>query len=150
MRSVTHSPRRLQMTNKTDLTAYIASKIEASKKTEKEIARDAGITSNDFVSMIEVGNFKIPMDTVLALADALGASRAEVVRRVLEADYPDVLEVIDALLPDMPTTEDEIALIRSYRFLKGRGIIDDNGCELRGLGRKGRESGWATISRKRS
>jgi hypothetical protein len=44
-------------------------------------------------------------------------------------------------------SEPEIMLIRARRFLVGKGIIDDTGCELRGLGPKGRASGWARISR---
>jgi transcriptional regulator with XRE-family HTH domain len=135
------------MTKKEELALFIASKIKASRRTQREIARDAGIPNSNFLSMIKTGDAKIPMSRVPSLADALGVPRAELLRRVLEADHAQVLEVLDAILSEMPVAEDEIALMRAYRFLKLKGIIDAAGCEIRGLGKKGRASGWARISK---
>ena len=39
------------------------------------------------------------------------------------------------------------SLMRGYRALRQKGIIDDTGVELRGLGPMGRASGWAKVSR---
>jgi len=135
------------MTKKAELALFIANKIKASRRTQREIARDAGIPNSNFLSMIKAGDAKIPISRVPALADALGVHRADLLRRVLEADHPEMFAIIDSVLPELPATDDEVALIRAYRFLKGKGIIDGDGCELRGLGPKGRASGWARISR---
>jgi Ni,Fe-hydrogenase III large subunit len=55
--------------------------------------------------------------------------------------------IIAMILPELPNTEDEVMLMRGYRILREKGIIDDHGVELRGLGPKGRASGFAKISR---
>ena len=135
------------MTKKEQLAIFIAAQIKASRRTQREIARDAGIPNSNFLSMIKKGDAKIPLGRIPALADALGIARADLLLRVLEADQPEMFSIIDSVLPDMPVTEDEVAMMRAYKFLKGRGIIDAAGCELRGLGKKGRASGWARVSK---
>ena len=58
----------------------------------------------------------------------------------LNAQEPALAAVFAALQPELPTTDDEVALMRAYRVLREKGIIDDRGVELRGLGPKGRAS----------
>lgn len=135
------------MTKKAELALFISGKIKASRRTQREIARDAGIPNSNFLSMIKTGGAKIPISRVPALADALGVHRADLLRRVLEADQPEMLAIIDSVLPDLPITADEIALLRGYRILRQEGVLDGSGVQIRPLRQKGAARDWATISK---
>jgi transcriptional regulator with XRE-family HTH domain len=136
------------MTTKKQLLAdYIAARIALTGKTQREIAQEAGIASINFISMLKCGKAKVPLARVPALAAALGASYVDLMFLCLNAQEPALAAVFAALQPELPTTDDEVALMRAYRVLREEGIIDDKGVELRGLGPKGRASGWAKISR---
>ena len=135
------------MTKQQQLSAFIAAKIKASRRTQKEIARDAGIPNANFLSMICSGAAKVPLQRVPALADALGVHPADLLRRCLEAYEPKLLAVIDLVLPDLPTTADERALLRGYRILKQNGVVGTDGVEIRGLRKTRKSPDWSTIRR---
>jgi transcriptional regulator with XRE-family HTH domain len=135
------------MTTKKQLLAdYIAARIALTGKTQREIAREAGIASINFISMLKCGKAKVPLARVPALAAALGAPYVDLMFLALNAQEPALAAVFALLQPELPTTEAEVALMRAYRALRDKGIIDDKGVELRGLGPKGRASGWARVS----
>lgn len=136
------------MTTKKQLLAdYIAARIALTGKTQREIAQEAGIASINFISMLKCGKAKVPLARVPALATALGAPFVDLMFLALNAQEPALAAVFAALQPELPTTDDEVALMRGYRALRKKGVIDDKGVELRGLGSKGRASGWARIAR---
>jgi hypothetical protein len=135
------------MTNQKQLAALISAKVKASRRTQREISRDAGFPNQNFLSMICSGKAKVPLARVPALADALGMHRAELLRLCLEAYEPDLLAVLQLVLPDLPTTSDEIALVRGYRILKEKGVIGTDGVEIRGLRKSRKSPYWSTISR---
>jgi hypothetical protein len=97
--------------------------------------------------MMKAGSAKVPLRRVPALAAALDVPVIDLVWRCLDAYEPEVVQMLKAAMPECPMSEPEIMLIRAHRFLVGRGIIDDDACELRGLGPKGRASGWAQITK---
>jgi transcriptional regulator with XRE-family HTH domain len=131
-----------------ELAHYITVHIALTGRTQREIARDAGIPSQNFLSMLKSGTAKLPLARVPALADALEVPRVDLLWLCLRAHAPELTEVLESVLPELPTSDDEVALMRGYRALREKGILDGTGCELRGLGPKGRSSGWAKISRK--
>src|SRR5689334_3415766 len=135
------------MSKKQQLAVFIAGKIKASRRTQREIARDAGIPHSNFLSMICSGTAKVPLGRVPALADALGVHRGEFLRQCLEAYEPDLLAVIDLVLPDNPMTADEVALLRGYRILRQNGVVGADGVEIRGLRKSRKSAHWSTISR---
>lgn len=135
------------MTKHEQLSAFIAAKVKASRRTQREIARDAGIPNQNFLSMICSGKAKVPLARVPALADALGVHRAELLRLCLQAYEPELLSVLRLVLSDTPTTSDEIALLRGYRILKQKGVIGTDGVEIRGLRKSRKSAHWAKISR---
>ena len=135
------------MTKKQELAHFLEAHIILTGKTQREIARDAGIPSTNFISMMKAGNAKVPLRRVPALAAALDVPVIDLLWRCLQAYEPEVVKILETVMPEGPMSEPEKMLIRAHRFLVGRGIIDDDGCELRGLGPKGRASGWAKLSR---
>jgi hypothetical protein len=139
--------RQQRMTDKVvELAKYIATHIALSGRTQREIARDAGIPSRNFISMMKAGTAKVPLRRVTALATALHVPVIDLLWRCLQAYEPEVVKILETVMPEGPMSEPEIMVIRAHRFLVGKGIIDDDGCELRGLGPKGRASGWARIA----
>ena len=136
------------MTTKKQLLAdYIAARIALTGKTQREIAQEAGIASINFISMLKCGKAKVPLARVPALATALGAPFVDLMFLALNAQEPALAAVFAALQPELPTTDDEVALMRAYRILREEGVIDDKGFEIRGLGANRRASKWARVSR---
>jgi transcriptional regulator with XRE-family HTH domain len=135
------------MTTKQELAHFITVHIALTGKTQREIAQEAGIASQNFLSMLKTGGAKVPLRRVPALAAALDVPAIDLMFMCLKAQEPELALILATLLPELPNSEDEVMLLRGYRILRERGIIDDQGVELRGLGPKGRASGFAKISR---
>jgi transcriptional regulator with XRE-family HTH domain len=136
------------VTPKQKLAQYIAARIALTGKTQREIAKEAGIASQNFLSMLKSGDAKVPLRRVPALAAALDVPAIDLMFTCLKAQEPELAEILAAILPELPSSEDEVMLMRGYRILREKGIVDENGVELRGLGAKGRASGWSRIARK--
>jgi hypothetical protein len=93
--------------------------------------------------MLKSGDAKVPLRRVPALAAALDVPAVDLMFMCLKAQEPELTEILATILPELPSSEDEVMLMRGYRILREKGIVDDNGVELRGLGAKGRASGWS-------
>jgi hypothetical protein len=135
------------MTTKQELAHFITVQIALTGRTQREIADEAGLPNQNFLSMLKSGTAKVPLRRVPALAAALDVPAVDLMFRCLRAQEPELAAIIAMILPELPNTEDEVMLMRGYRILREKGIIDDHGVELRGLGPKGRASGFAKISR---
>ncbi len=129
------------------LADYIAARIALSGKTQREIAKEAGIASVNFISMLKCGKAKVPLARVPALAAALGAPYVDLMFLSLNAHEPALAALFAALQPELPTTDDEVALVRAYRVLREEGVIDGKGFEIRGLGASPRTSKWSRVTR---
>jgi transcriptional regulator with XRE-family HTH domain len=137
-------------TKKQDLAQFLESRIKLTGKTQREIAREAGIPSINFISMMKAGKAKVPLRRVPALAAALDVPPIDLMFRCLKAQEPELTAILASLLKEVPRTADEIALLRGYRILREQGVLDEDGVELRSLGAKGRKRAWATITRNAS
>jgi transcriptional regulator with XRE-family HTH domain len=136
------------MTTKKQLLAdYIAARIALSGKTQREIAQEAGIASINFISMLKCGKPKVPLARVPALAAALGSPYVDMMFLCLNAQEPALAALFAALQPELPTIDDEVALVRAYRVLPEEGVIDGKGFEIRGLGANPRTSKWSRVTR---
>jgi transcriptional regulator with XRE-family HTH domain len=133
-------------TKKKLLADYIAARIALTGKTQREVAKEAGIASVNFISMLKCGKARVPLARVPAFATALNASFVDLMFLCLNAQEPALAAVFAALQPELPTTEDEVALMRAYRVLRKEGAIDGNGFEIRGVGARGRTARWAKVS----
>ncbi len=90
----TESKKRGDLNQVTSPTAlYLASLIDASPKTQAQIAQELGYNPN-IVSMIKFGRFKVPTEKLKLFADVLGADHKEMVDRVLKEYIPGTLEEV--------------------------------------------------------
>lgn len=88
---------------------YVTRQIHLSGKPQKQIAREAGFATGNMITMIKLGQTKIPINRVPALAKAIGADQAHLLRLVLgeyEAGVAAIVE--DALGPLVTVNERKI------------------------------------------
>lgn len=83
------------MTRPTSPTArHLFDAIERSPKTQREIAREAGFTSPNILSMIKNGETKVPMRRITRLAEALDISPGAFINIALHEYHPDLHAVL--------------------------------------------------------
>ncbi|MBK0401209.1 helix-turn-helix transcriptional regulator [Limibaculum sp. M0105] len=83
-------------------------------KTQKEIAREVGFVRPNFISMLKTGDAQVPPARVPELAEALGVSRSELMRRVLAQDHPEIWRAIRDSGYD-PIELHEVELLDKFR-----------------------------------
>ena len=103
------------MTSK--VAAYLTSEISKSRKTQKQIARESGFSTPNILSMIKGGETKLPIARVPALAKSLESSPQKLLRLCLEEYEPELLKVIDRVLPGGFLTDEEEFLIQVLRSI---------------------------------
>ncbi len=94
---------------------FLANAIRSSPKTQKQISREVGFPAANFLSMVKTGESKLPVNRVPALAKALGVSPQHLLRLCLEEYEPELLDVIDRVLPGGFLTDDEEFLVLVLR-----------------------------------
>ena len=119
------------------LANYIASRIDASAKTQTEISKEAGFPHPNFLSMIRTGKAKVPIARVPALADALEVPHQELLQRCMEAYQPEVHRVLQFVIPAYSMTPDELMVLRGYRELRRTGLVGADGVRILPLRGKG-------------
>lgn len=122
------------------LAIFIAAQIDVSRKTQGEIAKEAGFPHANFLSMIRTGKAKLPLARVPALADALDVPQQDLLQRCLEAYYPEMDRVLRFILPAYSMTSDELMVLRGYREMKRLGLVGTDGVRIlpiRGKGKGG-------------
>jgi transcriptional regulator with XRE-family HTH domain len=75
--------------------ARVADLLEASGKTQREIARDLGYRHPNILSMFKTGVTRVPIDKVAPLAFALGADERELVRLWVSTYMPEVKAMLE-------------------------------------------------------
>jgi transcriptional regulator with XRE-family HTH domain len=102
------------MTNQQEIAVLIGSRIDASGKTQTEIAEEVGFEQN-FLSMIRNNKAKVPIGRILALADSLDIPREELLRKCLDAYDPDLHAALTLVFPGMSFTQEEVDLVKLVR-----------------------------------
>ena len=74
---------------------YISAQLEACGKSQKKVAKEAGFTNPNILTMIKQGLTKLPIKRVNDLAEALGVNKAKLMRMVLQEYQPEILEAIE-------------------------------------------------------
>ncbi|MER9496319.1 XRE family transcriptional regulator [Mesorhizobium sp. M0320] len=91
----------------------------AGRKTQNDIAFEAGFTRHSFISMLKAGISKIPLDRVPALAKALEIDPARLFRLALEQHFKEgTAKTIAAIFGDI-LTENEVEWIQFIREVTG-------------------------------
>ncbi|MBC2834503.1 XRE family transcriptional regulator [Paragemmobacter straminiformis] len=88
---------------------------ELHHKTQADIAREAGFRNANFITMLKMGNAKLALDRVPALAKALEADPSFVMRLAVEQSFgPEMLKLLSELLGEN-LTENEKEWIKIIR-----------------------------------
>lgn len=102
-----------------------AMKALGGRKTQAEVAKAAGFTRPNMLSMIKTGKARLPLERVPALAEALEIDAALLFRLVLSKNWPGyervVIQIFGAVL-----TEDERDMIGFIRHVSGGKVPELN------------------------
>lgn len=102
---------------------HLATAIDLSGKTLRVIAEDVGYPKPNILSMMKLGQTKIPIEKVPALARSCGVDEKQFVRSALQEYMPETFKVITASLGQM-LTANEIALLEAYREIAPNSEIE--------------------------
>jgi len=107
------------MPNTIALADFIAALIKqvSYHKSQKDIAKEAGFASQNFVSMIKKGTTKLALERVEPLAKALGCDKRELMRLALNQSYEPSLVYDITHCEDPIVTTEELGMIVALRKL---------------------------------
>lgn len=104
---------------RTTVADFIADRLATSDKTQREIAQECGFEFPNIITMFKNGSTKLPLNRIGALAKALDADPAHLLRLAMYEYMPDTWEAIENIMQSTVLTANELALIRSYREVTG-------------------------------
>ncbi len=91
--------------------------------TDEQISEAMGFERSGTLTLMKQCKMKIPVQSTKALAAALGMDPVHLFRKHLAENLPEVLAMIDELMPG-PLTNNEVKLIEAYRHLsRGREVV---------------------------
>ena len=93
---------------------YVSQRINLSGKTQRQIAREAGIRSPQMLTMIKNGHTRLPLDFVEPLARALQVDPVHLMRLWLNDYHPATLKLIEGAL-GMLSTDNEREIVACIR-----------------------------------
>ncbi len=108
------------MTDKTITIAdFIADRLAETDKTQREIAAECGFETPNIITMFKNGSTKVPLNRIGALAMALDADPAHMLRLAMQEYMPNTWESIEDTLKSTLLTANELKLLRAYREATG-------------------------------
>ncbi|MEO8298467.1 MAG: helix-turn-helix transcriptional regulator [Burkholderiales bacterium] len=97
---------------------FIAERVNNSKKSQTQIAKEIGFNTPNLISMLKTGTTRLPINKVPKIARALATDPVELLVMCFKEYQPENWEAIKPLL-DLSLTSDERRLIRALRFSIG-------------------------------
>lgn len=110
--------------------AYISAAVDASEKTQAQIADEAGFNKSNIISMLKMGITKMPIARIPAFAKAVDCDPVELYRLCMEEYMPDMLKVTDDIYGRDKLNTGETELLKILRAKTGGKSFRLNG-ELR-------------------
>lgn len=120
---------------------YLNNRIDASAKTQQEIAEEVGFPKSNVISMLKMGITKLPIARIPAMAKALEVDPVELFRLCMEEYMPDMLKVCDEIYEREKMSAGETELLKRLRLqTKGKSfrldtaakeLIDELGAQLK-------------------
>lgn len=100
----------------TSMAAYLRDRIDelAPRKSQRDIAIEAGYDKPNIISMFKRGETKVPFDKVPALSKALEVDMVKFLRLFLEQPGGFAPDAIDSLLANL-VTDNEMAVVEAFR-----------------------------------
>ncbi|TXL78265.1 helix-turn-helix transcriptional regulator [Vineibacter terrae] len=100
---------------------FLAKRIDESGLTHREIADAIGYSRSNIVAMIKMGEMRLPISKIPALADVLGMERVELLRLALAEYQPEMLETINQVIREA-VSENERRLLAELRKMIGGSV----------------------------
>ena len=101
----------------------LANAISLSGKTQKAIAAEIGLPRPNVLSMMKLGNCKVPIERIPALAKACGVPSLPFIKVALQEYHPELLEVLETVAGGY-LTANEVEWLSIYRGRAKRGEFD--------------------------
>ncbi|MFA7398980.1 MAG: hypothetical protein WCZ98_00695 [Sideroxydans sp.] len=98
---------------------FLADRIAAVDKTQREIADECGFDNPNIITMFKNGQTKLPINRVTSLATALDIDPAHLLRLVMLEYAPEVWECIEDIMKSTVLTSNELHLVRAFREVTG-------------------------------
>lgn len=98
---------------------FLADSINASVKTQAEIAQEAGFRSPNMISMLKMGKVPMPIARVPKMAAALDLDPVKLFRLAMSEYMPDVLAVADSVYGREKITDGEQQILDRIRLHTG-------------------------------
>ena len=98
---------------------FIADKLAATDKTQRQIAEECGFESPNVITMFKQGLTKLPINRVGPLAKALDVDPAHLLRLVMNEYMPDTWQAVEDIMKSTILTANELALVRAFREVTG-------------------------------
>ena len=89
---------------------YLSMAIDISDLTQREIAEAVGYSKPNIISMMKLGQTKIPIDKIPAFARALGLDPADFTRRALREYMPEAWKAIEGAFGEAVTQREKALL----------------------------------------
>lgn len=105
--------------HRTTVAEFIADKLAASDKTQREVAEECGFENPNIITMFKKGATKLPLNRIGPLAKALDVDPAHLLRLVMLEYAPDTWEAIEDIMQSTVLTANELDLVRAYRQITG-------------------------------
>jgi len=106
------------MRHKSETARFIADRIDEGKKSQHQIAMEAGFESSVELTKIRTGLVKLPVEKIGKMANALDADPIQLLAVFLQEYCPETWQSISPFL-DTALTADELSLIKGLRSAVG-------------------------------
>jgi hypothetical protein len=110
--------------------ALIEEQINASEKTQIDLARELGYENPNIITMFKKGTTRVPLDKVAPLARALDLDSGELLRQWFATFYPDALPEIEKHLGPVLTRAEKTWVWGLRRRLGAVPAFDERWGEL--------------------
>ena len=117
-------PRKTKSVTGSPTADFLGRAIALSGMTQREIARRAGYDKPNVISMMKMGQTKVPIDRIPDIAEACGVDPARFMRIALQEYHPELLELVLDYVGELLTIN-EMKIVRCYR-----GIVGDDDDEI--------------------
>lgn len=105
--------------HQTKVAEFLADRIAAIDKTQRQIAEECGFDNPNVISMFKQGQAKLPINRISSLAKALDVDSAYLLRLAMLEYLPDTWEHIENIMKSTVLTVHELELVRSFREVTG-------------------------------
>jgi len=98
---------------------FLADKIGAIDKTQREIAEACGFDNPNIITMFKNGHTKLPINRIAPLAKALDVDPAYLLRLVMNEYMREAWACVEDIMQSTVLSANELQLVRAYREVTG-------------------------------